>query len=689
MYKKSQILLSLSPHEKRNECKFIFERHRKKKNQIKYEIRIKLFGFNQTRMRLETDCFKSIVVREDHHFDVISESMIFEELDDFDNYVLLVEMVPLAFLQNFDENFGYSNPDDFLMSAESQEYFRNGKLKFGEDLLMSVSLFSYYETQLATIPFRELVQKSVFEFSNIQNIFIKFRVLQKAEIELRVEGRPDKNYWIGISDLFHKFGQKENQPKTTQQVFLSKNLSRSPRANILTVMLPRGNYFLHFLEFEANEEPIPNLGGSGKSDGGSPKETQPGHSYRIEIHALNENYIEDYSKSVEKIEVQPETVSKSKETVHKSKCIDQVFFEAEFLRKFELNHSQTVSGSWSPSINKGTKRFKPQILQNFHYNSGFVISVESDSQVAFNVHPRSIKDENCIFKAYLFQLKDNLELVPLLEPESYCVCEDFESDVFYLTKNQNGYLIVLVPRFEHFRSDFQVVIKSDAPLANIRSNQSGICNFPWKKTFDGQIKNFQGGNPRTYSFFLNQNFTISLNPRPNSPTEELFVEVVVHNYSKKYIGLYVLPMPAPKDLLQMNLDELNSAFMTSNFLPERNTLHTKLSPGTYMIIPTTFETLKEVFALDYSLKIFSTSQFSLNPSQNFELKEIIREEVVHKREARFRVTVEGGRVSCMCIVKSIKNIPQMQIIDFALGEFLTVTLELEKVTFRLQRRVPI
>lgn len=670
LYRKSQILLSLSPHDKRNECKFIFERHRRRSNPVKYEIRIKLFGFNQTRMRIATDCFKTIVVREDLHFDIISESMIFEELNNYDNYVLLVEMVPQAFLQILDRDYGYSNPKDPLMSVESQQKMRSGKLNFKEDLLMSISLYSSYETKLAAIPFRELVQKSLFEFSRVDDILVKLTILRETEIEIRVEGRPDKQYCIGISKPERKFGQKGDNSEPNQNIFLSKNLESNIRASILTVMLPPGDYFLHFFEIELVRKSVTSQSALSKSNVSvSSRKANTSLKYRIEILGFSEDLFESYPKSVEKLAVRPEKRSESRGAVHKSKCSGRVFFEADFLRKFDLPHSQTVSGSWDPRTNKGTTRFKSPILQNFHYNPGFVISLSSDSQVAFNVHPLDLQEEKCIYKVILFELEDNLGVVSISEPESYSNCSDYESEVFYLTKNKNGYLIVLVPKFERLNGDFQIVIQSDKPLANIKSNQSGICSFAWKKNLIGQVKNYQGGNPKTYSFFLNKNFTISISQRPNSQTEELFVEVFVENYSKKYIGLYLLPLAHKSELLEMTFEELNSAYFTNNFLPECNSLFVRLKPGKYMIIPTTFDTLKEIYALNYRFKIHCTSQFTCKPSPDFDLQQIIREEIREKREARFIMSVKQGPVSAMCIIKSLKHVSQMQMIDFILGGF--------------------
>lgn len=81
-YTKTQLLISPTPHEEKNECRFIFERHRRWKRNINYEIRIKLHGHNRIRMRTLSDCFQKITIREDESFDIIPNTMIFEECED-------------------------------------------------------------------------------------------------------------------------------------------------------------------------------------------------------------------------------------------------------------------------------------------------------------------------------------------------------------------------------------------------------------------------------------------------------------------------------------------------------------------------------------------------------------------------------------------------------------------------------
>ena len=200
-YKKTQLLISLTPHKEKNECKFIFERHRAKKNPVNYEVRIRLFGYNKTRMRASTDCYKEIIIREDESFDVIADTMIFEECNEYDNYIMTIEAVPQAFLQSLDSEYGYKNLEDPLMFRDSQDYFDQGKLKVKENLLMSLSLYCWFETEIVPIPFRELAQKKSFIFSNLDTILFKFEVEVETEFEIKIEGFSSFKYSIGIKRM--------------------------------------------------------------------------------------------------------------------------------------------------------------------------------------------------------------------------------------------------------------------------------------------------------------------------------------------------------------------------------------------------------------------------------------------------------------------------------------------------------
>lgn len=667
-YTKTQLLISLTPHQEKNECKFIFERHRRRKRNINYEIRIKLHGYNRTRMRALSDCYKKITIREDESFDIIPDTMIFEECEDFDNYIMIIEVIPQAYLQSLNPKYGYENQSDPLMTEDAQRHFEQGRLKLKEDMLMSMSLYCWFETEVVPIPFRERAQMHSFLLSSLTNVLYKLEVFESTEFEFQIEGFFKKQYSIAISKVMKYFGKDANY-KIDSENYLSRNRSMRQKANVLTVHLDPGQFFVHFFEADFDEKKKQ----ESEEVGIVQKKyfAQEGKHYNINIFAYNANYKETFKSSIERIEAKQEQIINQGGVLSKSKCLETTFFEANAIQKFGLSYTEKLQGKWSSATNKGPKKFDLKILQNFHRNPGFIICLDMDCQLELNVSPLKPKDPKCVYKLCVFELEDNLDPEPIFEPEYYTISKPFKSDIFYLSRNKNGYLILLVPKFKDYNGEFEVTFKSDNPLGNIRSTESGICDFPWRKEFAGKIRHFQGGTQKHSSFFLNRSFVFLINEQVNKRKEEVYIEVSTEDDPDLHLGVYVVPLTFPEQLFKLTQQDLKSVQMNNMFLPQINSFYFQARPGYYMVVPTTYLPLENRESLSFSLKFSSSSQFVLSRNQEFDLKELVKREVREKAVYRLKVKVRDKRMGLMLVVKGVKTrVSGRQVIDMVIGKGL-------------------
>lgn len=279
-YKKMQVLISLSPHSEPNETRIILEKHRADKNGVQYEIRYNLYAFNRHRVSLPTECFKTLEVREDQESDVINDTMIFEQNSVQDNYILTIEAIPLAHLGSVFSSDKVDLSHSALVDAEDQlpvyEYYnvddpltkkkpKSGKdfvdcdvdelgvtEHFPEPIVMSLSIFAYYETEILEIPFKEVTQVFHMFIGGVQNQKFKLKMLESCDLEIRVEGGIESQFAIKVS----KFSKYRNSYRDaamgsmsqTRNVYLAQNQKSRRKANNLRFRAKEGTFLVLFEE---------------------------------------------------------------------------------------------------------------------------------------------------------------------------------------------------------------------------------------------------------------------------------------------------------------------------------------------------------------------------------------------------------------------------------------------------------
>lgn len=275
-----QILISLSPHSEPNETRIILEKHRAERQGVQYEIRYNLYAFNRHRVSLPTECFKTLEVREDQGADVINDTMIFEQNSVQDNYILTIEAIPLAHLGSVFSSDRVDLSHSALVDAEDQlpvyEYYnvddpltkkkpKSGKdfvdcdvdelgvtEHFPEDIVMSLSIFAYYETEILEIPFKEVTQVFHMFIGDVQNQKFKLKMIESCDLEIRIEGGVESQFAIKVS----KFSRYRNSYRDasmgsmtqTRNVYIAQNQKSRRKANNLRFRAKEGTFLVLFEE---------------------------------------------------------------------------------------------------------------------------------------------------------------------------------------------------------------------------------------------------------------------------------------------------------------------------------------------------------------------------------------------------------------------------------------------------------
>lgn len=641
-YAKTQLMVTLSPHERKNECKFIFELHRRHRNEARFQVHVRLFGFNRTRMRVDTECYKEMLVAPDECFDIFSDIMVFEECDEYDTYIMVVSVLPEQLL---------SESGKFVRDHDDHpETVQNTQLE--KDMLMSLSCYCWFETQIVCIPFRELSQRTSLHFRQLQNLLFKFVVRQTGEFEFRIEGQVDKKYRIVltniITNLTHMPGRKT---KAFTEDFLSQNQSMQHRANILVVYLEEGEYFVHVLE----------------STGKRAKTVQETCSYKMDFLGFNGNYLDDLESSRKRLSMSEEKSASHLGIFSKTQHIDKACFEVLPIVQSRLPNAREMTGKWHPSTNRDQLVSELQIPFQAHLNSGFVFLLERDSQLSFTVSPEKLDMNECIYSFSLFEIADDFRLNLINGPKQVSR-KEFTSDVFYLCKNQNGYLVLAVPKFQKFESTFKMTFSSDQPLGQIRPSHEGVCSFTWMKNFSGELKQYQGGMPNSSSFFLNRGYVIFISEEANIPNQQIFVELSVKGGERsEKLCLYFLPLKMPLKLCKIQTADFSKAKFSKSFAQNYNYYYSWIKPGYYLVVPTTKEPLGNFHKFEYSLKVYCTSQFVLSRNHEFDFNGVKRHEIREKKLAKFRLKVEENTQIMLVVEGAQTSANSNQKIKVAIG----------------------
>ena len=686
-YKKVQILISLSPHSEPNETRLILEKHRSELNGILYEIRYNLYAFNRHRISLPTECFKTLEIREDDLNDVINDTMIFEQNNIQDNYILTVEAIPLAYLNSvFPEKYKYRNSDDPLCAIKAPK--KNKRFidcdvdEFGitdrwvSDILMSLNIFAWYETEIMEIPFKEVTQLFKMHIPSVKDQKFKLKILKPCDIEIRVEGDLTNKFAIKVSK-FSRYrnsyrdndfsASANNNINQTKNIYLAQNNGLKKKGNSIRFRGKEGTFLVGF-----------DVRACGSKNNGYEEEIEAllDHIYEkqvkdnitISVLAFGKELHKNYQSSMIKIKKAPLYRQKTTEYKIESRFFEHEKFKFELPQKGGLNKKKVLKSEWTVENNFGDNKFGILSFQKFHQNPGFMVSVKEDCQIQITVQVDNYKDKKCDYKFNIFEIKDNYELENILDYDEFISEKKIVTDTLFLSKNKNGYLFLMIALYTDFTSPFSITINSDVELASVKDNSNGICKLPWVEQFEGSIEGNCGGWIKMHNFLLNQSFIIILGDSAPNSIEELFIELSSHNKTH-HIGVSIISLNSLKSLCFVEEDEIETVRTNPAFLAEMNAYYLKLPQGIYMIIPTSFEPLESAEKLEYLLKIYSSVGFKFKKMPAFRPLQQMTQSITMVDQAIFQVDLFTESSQLMIILESIESENEtVQVLDFIAGK---------------------
>lgn len=670
-YKKTQILVSLSPHPEPNETRIILEHHRKEYKGVLYEIRCKLYAFDKFRLSLPNECFKSLEVREDEQKDIISDTMIFEENNVQDNYILTIEAIPLAHLTSvFPKTYDYYNKNDPICAIKApkkkMKYIDCEVNNFGETekwndpLMMSLTLYSWFETEIVEVPFKEVTQMLKMTLSDLSRKQFKLKILEPCDLEIRIDGHERSKYAIKISK-FSKYknsfynikndAYNSNKINQKKNIFLANNSVFKRRANNLFFKGKIGSFQVQF-----DEKPI-----DSKNNGFDDElnnlinyfySGEKRNSVTLTITAFSETLHRTYRSSMSKIKLAP--LYKQKVSLYKmeSRFIEKERFKFELPQKGGLRFKKEVSGEWNSKNNFSDNKFNIMSYQKFHQNPGFVIHLNEDTQFQISVNVSNYKNDKCLYKLNIFEITDNYNLENVLDYDDYISFSNLITDVIFLSKNKNGYLFLLFACFPDFYSSFKINIQTDLEIASIKDNSQGICKLPWIEKFQGYIRPNCGGWIKNQNFLFNQSFIIILGDQIPDQNEEIFIELS-SNDKIHHIGVSVISLQNIKSLIEIDQQEIEAVKTNHAFLAEMNSYYLNVPQGIYMVIPTTFEPLEKLDELYYDFKFFSSVGFKFKKLDPFIPLQKIEEQITMRDQMIYQLDLHSSDVQLLVIIQSL------------------------------------
>jgi hypothetical protein len=684
-YKKNQILISLSPHNEPNETRLILEKHKVQHQGILYEIRYNLYAFNRHRILLPSECFKTLEVRENENNDVINDTMIFEQNNIQDNYILTIEAIPLAHLRSvFPEEYDYYNPMDDLCKIKAprqgKKYIDCDVDEFGvperwpEEIVMSLNIFAWYETEIMEIPFKEVTQIFKMSLNELSDQKFKLKILKACDIEIRIEGGIQYKFAVKISK-FSRYrnsyregdGIQGNGANTTKNVYLVQNNVSRRKANSLRFKAKEGTFLVNFGKSQCN-----------KNENGYDVEVeerlkylysdQRQESVMITIMSYGNELHKSYKQSMNRIKHSTPYRNKTKTHKIESRHSNEEFFNFEMPQKGGLKFSKSLDWEWNENNNFGDNKFGILTFQKFHQNPGFLVTIKEDCQVQVEVMVENYKHEKCGYKLNIFEITDSYELENILDYDEYRREKRLTTDILFLSKNNNGYLFLLVAMYSDFRSKFSMNIQSDMELVSMKKNTSGICKLPWVEKFQGGIQPKNGGWIKMHNFLLNQSFIIILGETMSNEVQQVFIELSSANKTQ-HIGVSIIPLSSLKNLCYVDESEIEAVNTNPAFLAEMNAFYLKIPQGTYMIIPTTFEPLEPGEKLDYELKIFSSIGFKFKKMPAYRPRQEINSIITMVDQSIFQLEILVDKCEIMIVIESMESDNEnVQVLDFIAGK---------------------
>ena len=569
----TQILLTIFPHTEQSESRLIIEKHKNLQN-IDYTIKYYLYHFYNNRMASKEPALKELFIKETEN-ELLTDIIVFEENSSYENYVLIIELIP-------------ENNEDLK------------KLNFETKEVISLSMFSFAEFNILEIPFKkiDIYEKKQYNYQNINIENIKKYPLYKISCnsfgyyEIRVEGIDSLYYGIYI----YKYQNYKICLK--KKDFFKGSPFKNKEVCTISFKLDKGDYVVQI---------IPGI--------------NDGTEEENDINFNNQEKIINHKMNIEFISYSNELVKKFEQHLYKKNCYleNKKFNISEISLNNNLIIKKEFQIEWNINNNFGTAKAKTQCFQKFMKNPGFIIYLdeETDIKCLLSCKKKDMKEDDIpVLGINILKIKKNYKFENILE-DNFKKCLDYETDEITLQKSELGYLIICFNVDKNFIGKTNLTILSNKNLKKIKDNKNGLENFKNEMKLSSKLKKGSGGHFNKPSFLFNPSFILKISNSQKIENKKIFSELFIQSKVKP-CSLYLYNTDKTS-IFDLTNKELNNAFYNPAFLYEFNSLNKKLTNGNYLIIPSTLNELEN--DLNFDLKIKSDLSFEFFESPFFNIKQ--------------------------------------------------------------------
>lgn len=635
----AQLLFMVHPHKDLSETRLVIEKHKLPLN-INYKIKYYLFSYAKSRVVIPVSPLREIEVYESQD-EVLSDVIIFDENNAHENYVIAIELVP-------------ENPADLTTLPENQSE------------VLTLSMYSFVEFDLIEMPFNAVEEHELITYNMFGHIeksdskialplqveaLFKLTVPKNGQYEFRLEGERTTSYTISLFK-FQNYRYAISQNTTHRETIEANTAKHS-----LCTFIEEGTYVLriagNILEQPRASAIMKSRSGSirgsflfGRSDSkGEVTHTIPKHEVRVHFITYSETLTRTF---------ETQTHGKSK-THNTSKLKIEPIVSSS-----GLNVKKTLTGSWNRQANFGATKAKVTCYQKFMKNPGFVLVVDEDTEVKFKLSPyKNDKIPLPFISMALYEIQDDFSFNPLIEDENYEQTNSLVTETVLLRPNLNGYLVICICMDHNHNGQFELEIRSQVALKSIRDTRGGILQLPFQDKVTGELLPMSGGHITTSSFLLNTGYIIHFNDYKKG-RDTLFAELVTSNQTDP-VSLYLIATDKVRTHELTDL-ELANADYNSAFLYEVNSIYRSIDTNTYLILPSTLQTLNK--PLNYELKVQCSAKFKLTkmPEINFSESFIFKESETTELSLRFIIAMPTRML--IIIEPEIENLTmQLSVVD--------------------------
>lgn len=575
--RKTQLLLSVFPHNEPCETRIIIEKHRNALN-INCKIKYYLYHFYNGRMALKQSSLKEMIINESNE-EILSDIIVFDKNTAHENYVIVLDLEP-----------------------EDKKNLKYYKSIINE--IVTVTVYSFAQFEIIEMPFKKIdnfmstkvpyvdsneTVSGVEQQRSMNNPIIKMTCNYTGYYEIRVEGREDVFYGISIFN----YNNYRNSIQQNQALKFSPETYKG--LNSLSFKLELGTYAV-MISVERNSRDEQEMENNSLYKKNSVSFKIPKHDIKVYFISYSDRLVKSVREHL------PPKDNFSISELHKKFKIENLKDNVKKLKIKKLLH-----GSWNSLNNMGTNRAKVDCYQKFMKNPGYIITTEEDAKVNFllKAHKSSDNDNAPFISISVLTIDNDFKFKYLLEDENYVQSYEYRSSEITLTPNKMGYLVLCLNLHQDWIGNFELEIMSDVKLKSIRETSKGLLKFHNEQRITGEFVKNSGGHYDNPSFLFNPCYIIHIENNKSKEVErflaEMFLSAPEHPFS-----LYLFNT-GKTSLSDMTTQEIQKGEFNPAFLYELNSLFSRLNSGQYLLVPSTLQTTE--FPINFELKLTSNHRF--------------------------------------------------------------------------------